>query len=217
MSCKKRCGKSSCSECKPGPRGFRGVTGGTGRTGPSGPSGSTGPTGPCCTGPTGVTGGTGPTGPGNGATGPTGGTGPTGAPGTPGTDNFIQSDVVSITPGTILPGNATTCLPVINMNLPVASFVELLATYSYRAQVPGIPNETTFQIFVDGAPGAFVSSTETTVGPDSVSGALQTRPLLAAGPHTFQLCITTGPTASSSIEFQVDRHHATLYAQNTRT
>ena len=201
MSCRKRdCGKKDCAKCTPkaGPRGFRGATGATG---------GTGPTGPCCTGPTGPSGNTGPTGP--GITGPTG-------PGATGIGpNFIQSAFVGIDAGAILAGNSTTCLPIINMVLPVQSYVELLSTYSYRAQVPGIPNETTFVILVDGVPA--VHSTETTVGPDSVSGSLMTRPLLSAGPHTFQLCITTGPTASSTIEFQVNRHHASLYAQNTLT
>lgn len=202
MSCRKSdCGKNDCDKCKAkaGPRGFRGATG------------ATGPTGPCCTGPTGASGVTGPTGP--SVTGITGPTGP-GATGITG-PNFIQSAFVGIDAGSILAGNAQTCLAPINMVLTEQSFVELLATYSYRAQVPGIPNETTVQILVDGVP--FVSSTETTVGPESVSGSLMTRPLLSAGPHTYQLCFTTGPTASASIEFQVDRHHASLYAQNTLT
>ena len=106
MSCKNKCGKSSCkgdcTEVIAGPRGFRGETGATGpcctgATGAAstetGPTGTTGPTGPCCTGATGAastetgpTGTTGPTGPcctgATGAasteTGPTGTTGPTG-------------------------------------------------------------------------------------------------------------------------------------------
>ena len=208
MSCRKsNCGKNDCDKCKAkaGPRGFRGATGATGGTG------GTGPTGPCCTGPTGPSGVTGPTGP--SITGITGPTGP-GATGITG-PNFIQSAFVGIDAGSILPANSTTCLPPINMVLTEQSFVELLSTYSYRAQVPGIPNETTFEIRIDGVPAVF--STETTVGPDSVSGSLMTRPLLAAGPHSFVLCITTGPTPSSTIEFQVNRHHASLYAQNTLT
>ena len=80
MSCKNKCGKSSCkgdcTEVIAGPRGFRGETGATGpcctgATGAAstetGPTGTTGPTGPCCTGATGAA---------STETGPTGATGP---------------------------------------------------------------------------------------------------------------------------------------------
>lgn len=215
MSCRKKCG--TCEVCTPqtGPRGFRGVTG------PSGP------TGPCCTGPTGATGFPGPTGA-TGVTGPccTGPTGATGTPGLPGAtgatggvlqNNFIQSAFAGIAPGTVIAGNSTVCVPAVplNMVLPAPSFVEALATYSFRGTAVDTPTDVTFRILVDGVP--FQSSTESIVGTESASGAVQTRPLLAAGPHTFQLCISTGPTASSSIIFEEGLHNATLYLQNTLT
>lgn len=211
MSCKKKCGKSDCRSCKPrkeaiGPRGFRGPTGGTGPRGPSGGTGGTGqtgPTGPCCT----------------GITGPTGNIGPTGTPGVE--PNFIQSDFVGITPGTTILAGQTLCLPAINMVLAANSFVQLLSTYSYRGDLispAGTEIEALVQILVDGI--VFSGSTETKTNTSAIagtssSGALQTRPLLAAGPHTFQLCIQN--TGTVDIVFDPDEHNATLYAQNTLT
>ena len=215
MSCRKKCG--TCEVCTPqsGPRGFRGVTG------PSGP------TGPCCTGPTGATGFPGPTGAtgvtGPCCTGPTGATGEPGLPGLPGPtgatggelqNNFIQSAFTAIPPGTTIPPSTTFCLPTINMNLSTLSFVELLSTYSYRGTSPSPAiNEVMFQILVDGV--VFSAATSTSEGLESASGSLQTRPLLGPGPHTFDLCITTG--SASGIIFENERHNATLYAQNTLT
>ena len=211
MSCRKKCG--TCEVCTPlsGPRGFRGATG---ASGPIGPTGDTGPIGPCCTGPTGTT----------GIQGPTGVTGPQGEPGLPGgtggaiQNNFIQSAFVEVPPGTVIPANATVCIPVIipiAMNLPVASFVEALATYSFRGTVPNTPTDVTFRILVDGIPRQ--SSTESIGGTESASGAVQTRLFLPAGTHNFQLCISTGPTPSSAIIFEEGLHNATLYLQNTLT
>lgn len=241
--CKKKKKKCDC-EGQRGPRGDRGATGptgpcctgstgatgtqgNTGGTGSTGATGATGATGPCCTGATGATGPTGPSGgpPGTvGATGPTGpcctgSTGPAGPTGPAATDtnNFIQSAFAGITPGTVISPLTTLCIPPvpIAMALTTLSFVELLSTYSYRGTAANLINEVTFQILVDGA--VFSASTHTSVGTESVSGALQTRPLLGPVPlpHTFQLCITTGP--STNIIFELDRHNATLYAQNTLT
>ena len=171
MSCKNRCGKSSCSECKKeaGPRGFRGPTGGIGRTGPSGgtgptgpcctgPSGSTGgtgatgPTGPCCTGPTGATGGTGSTG-GTGGTGPTGGTGATGIPGAAPT--LLQSVFARSGDFVIPAGSANLLIPgtsIAYTALQPGSFAEILATAAVEAllDIAAPYADVTFEIFFDG-------------------------------------------------------------------
>ena len=208
MSCKKRCGKSSCHECKneAGPRGFKGATGGTGRTGP---------TGPCCTGPTGPTGGSGPT-------GPAGGTGPTG-PG--GVSALIRSLYEKREDNLLITGDDTETPLVCVSGLDPNVILEILATYSYKdvTSIATVGNPIFRLRLIDAlnpSPGVLLLAAESSVfspigANTGQTGAMVQRILVGPDPTTT-ICLTVQVPTGRQIQINstaLGSNHAALYIQ----